>query len=333
MILFPKKQQLTRDLAIHKDCKINRNAFLKLQITGGQYIFNFSFKGIPKIGQFLLLLAFCFLHFVGHAQQTAFTEFSCLHKGSSSITTTMLKQHQRVVGYAVWMDANQMKTTYLMDKGKYRNVYARLKNASNYSSILVSTSGNYVNKQRKQAIGLTVDNGKIINRMLDKDMDALVFTLNGQLLVFNSNQRFSIPGLADRLHATYDKARILSWAQKNQSSIFQTHLLVYENALKITASGNIRQAKRKFLATVYTKTKQKQYVLIYLQRGAYLQKATKKILAYLQSKDLYVYSMINLDTGGNDILSLHPSIKTCNNRTIKGFMPIQTATNLLVFYP
>ncbi|MEM6316486.1 MAG: hypothetical protein AAF960_02390 [Bacteroidota bacterium] len=283
---------------------------------------------LQKIGVGLIC-CLCCLSLWG---QRDLEETVCQNNVQKGIRTGVLQQYNRTLGYVVWMNPAKVKSGYFIDRGTYPNVYSRITDWTEPSAILVSTSGNYVNKNYHQSIGLTVDRGKVLNKTLARDMDGLVVTLNGSLTIFSVQRPFKLPGQYKSINASYDKTRLLQWAQRIKASVFQTHLLAFDNALTISTAGNKKVAKRKFLATVYDKSGNKQRVLFYLQKGAYLQKAAKQVFDYLRVQGYHVQAMVNLDTGGNDILTIDDTLQRCNNRVIRGFMSATYATNLLVFY-
>lgn len=114
-------------------------------------------------------------------------------------------------------------------------------------------------------------------------------------------------------------------------TVFQTHLLAYNNQLKINYNAKRDVAERKFLVLV--EQGGKRFAVIYRIKGYYLYDAAKIVFELLESNPTYrIKSMINLDTGLQNVLDLHQSVSYCNDEEIKGFVYPEYAMNLLVFY-
>ena len=141
------------------------------------------------------------------AQRGVLSEMVCQTNQRVGIKTSVLKQYQKILGYVVWMNPEKVKTAYLIDKGSYRTVHARFEDWKKETAILVSTSGNYVNKNYYQSIGLTVDKGGAMNKVLAKDMDGLVITLNGSLTILNIQKPFELPGIYGKINPYRDKSK------------------------------------------------------------------------------------------------------------------------------
>ena len=279
----------------------------------------------------------CFILFcsIGRKENSLkIAEYSCNANSRLGIETKELRLGSKKIGYSIWMNANNTKVNSFAGKGTYSTVNSRFEDWQQGRKVVVCTSAGYADKNYSKGIGLTIDKGVIHNRMVSKDMDALVVTVNKGFEIYDLNQRFRYraQGATIRLTSSADKSQFLNWASHADAAVFQTHLLAYDNQLKISSAGKRKRAVRKFLVKVTNKKKEQQNVIFYLRYPEYLYDGAKKIFDYLKLEAYQVDAMINLDTGVNDILELNDKFKTCNNKTIKGRTPINQSTNLLIFY-
>jgi len=284
----------------------------------------------------------CFLIFTSGAfespiivsESTGISEYTCNANLKLGVETKELRRGNRKIGYSIWMNTNSTKVDILAGKSTYSNVNSRFKSWQKNREIVVCTSGGYANNNYVKGVGLTIDKGAVVNRMIANDMDALVITTNDGLEIYDLNQRFrfNTQGSALRLTNSIDKSQFINWAKNEGASVFQTHLLAYESQLNISSAGNTKRAIRKFLVKITGDDSKEQSVIFYLRYPEYLYEGTKKIFDYLQASGYQVDAMINLDTGVNDILEVNERCEKCNSTTIKGRTPLNQATNLLIFY-
>ena len=136
-----------------------------------------------------------------------------------------------------------------------KSVYERYQvwKRNNPGVILLSSgtyTDNYFNPQ-----GLTIDNGVVVNQNLIRDkMDALVIVYaTGGIAVTDLRQGdLSVNGIPRRLNirnSPYDLDDFIEWAKVQEATIFQTHLLVYKNEIKVNPANSSREKReRRFLA-------------------------------------------------------------------------------------
>ncbi|MEM6377116.1 MAG: hypothetical protein AAF705_02815, partial [Bacteroidota bacterium] len=223
-----------------------------------------------------------------------------------------------------------------------RSVYERFQNwkKSNPNVILVS-SGTYTDDYDKPQ-GLAIDNGVVVNRTLIKDrMHALTIVYaSGGIAVSDIREgNLTISGgsyaSSEPLDITdpKDLARFIKWAQDQEATVFQTHLLVYRDQLEISSTNSSKtKRERRFLAVGKDEDGDIVHVVVQHPKYASLYSASKNTHQFLTDfQDLEIIFMINLDTGNQDVFELYNSNCT-KNTSVKGRQPLSKAVNLLVYH-
>ena len=183
-------------------------------------------------------------------------------------------------------------------------------------------------------VGITVDNGVIVNRRIDDSMDALVIVYaTGGIVVSDideGNLNLASLGTID-VRKDADKTKLLSWAEKEKATVFQTQLLAYRNSLRLTRSARTESAARRYLALAKNKEGELYHIMYNIRNDVYLFDSTFDIVKSLKEKEMEIVAVINTDTGSYDCLNLYNSNNDLN-RNIGGTIDISTATNLVVHY-
>ena len=151
---------------------------------------------------------------------------------------------------------DRVKAKYFAARDYFgRSVYQRFQNwrEMNDRVVLVS-SGTYMDAFGNPE-GLTIDNGVQVNGTLIRDrMDALAIVYpTGGIAVSNLKEgnlslgcypgrKFDLRGSARDL---YDFKQC---AEEMEATVFQTHLLVYDNQLEISTNADQKERERRFLA-------------------------------------------------------------------------------------
>jgi len=205
-------------------------------------------------------------------------------------------------------------------------------------NIILISNGTYLNN-RNIPEGLTIDNGVVVNQNLTRGrFDALVIIYStGGMVAANlaeGNLKLGVLNRSLDLRNSYsDLDDFIEWAKENEATVFQTHLLVYDNILTIdrrTSSTTPRE--RRFLAVGRNEDDEIVHSIVYNPSYNSLYDGSKKALNFLNDfKDMEVLFMINLDTGMQDIFHLYNSDCSLNS-SIKGRSNPSHAANLPVYY-
>lgn len=187
--------------------------------------------------------------------------------------------------------------------------------------------------------GLTVDNGEIVNRDLSTTMDGLVVVYATGGIVVADIGDGNLKVVDDRgekkldVRDSADKTYLLNWAVRNRATIFQTQLLASTRGLRLNVLRAHKELReRRFLAIVKDKnTDEVKHVIVNLTKPYYLGESTQLIYNYLQTHQVTVVALLNLDVGNYDILEVYDQ----NRQHLSyptGTRRVSTATNLLVYY-
>jgi hypothetical protein len=209
-----------------------------------------------------------------------------------------------------------------------------------HPNIIGYCSGSYVNGSPGNWMpeGLSIDHGVVVNRNLELNrLDALVIVYpNGGMAVNNlynnavttSDGVFKIRNSDGR-----DKQSFIQWAQKNSATVFQTHLLAYNNELTINQNLNV-DSERDRLFLIASKDKLSGETYLYLVRGVFpksLFEASRDMLDLFKSKNAEISWMINLESGFHRSFNVYDQ-KGIEYKNLSEPNSLDDALNLLLFY-
>lgn len=209
-------------------------------------------------------------------------------------------------------------------------------------NIICITSGTYVDDYvNPKPVGLTIDNGIVVNANLRSDMDGLVIVYpTGGIVSTNLKdkdlvvQGGSIAGVElDIRNNSFHRNEFLKWCKSNEATVFQTHLLVYKNLIKVSSiNSSAEKRERRFLAVGKDENGNVVHCIVHSPEYTTLYDGTSRVLDFLNSfKELDVIFMVNLDTGFQDVFFLYDENGNVN-KTISGRLPLSRSVNLLVYY-
>jgi len=215
-----------------------------------------------------------------------------------------------------------------------------------FKNIIGYSSGAYMTNCYGIAapVGLCLDEGHMVNAALvENGLDGLVvayadgglgaFSLKaGNIVVTDENGRLRL----NPRSSAYDKQLFINWAKKGQATVFQSHLLVYDDTLQVGRNGSPTVSPRRVLAVCKEDNEITHYI-INLPNASTLYDGARKALDYLKKYEgvARVAFMINLDTGCQDIFTLYDrSGKKIARPPFQGndHVTASQATNLLVYY-
>jgi len=238
----------------------------------------------------------------------------------------------------------RVRAKYFAAKDAYGNsVNKRYNNWKNTNpGVILVSSGTYWNGQGIPE-GLTIDNGVMVNESLIRNkMDALtiVFATGGIVVsdLKEGNLRISGGGVNpkrkfDLRGNSQDLYDFKKWAKSQEATVFQTHLLVYGDELKISGYNSDKNPReRRFLAVGKNEDGDIIHMIIHRPDYATLYDSSKKTKEFLNNyAEMEVIFMINIDVGFQDVLELK-NWDCSTNKTIKGRIGMNKAVNLLVYY-
>lgn len=265
-------------------------------------------------------------------------------------TTTLVYEGDQFQIIQLNRKGGRVKVKYFAAKDFYnnKNINQRFRDWKVGRNLVLYSSGTYMDDYSPNAkpVGLTIDQGVIVNERLETNrLDALVIVYatggivvsnlkDGNLNYYSNSKRINA-----NLNNAIDRIGFINWAKDNAATVFQTHLLVFENELKLSDPrfGNCTSCKekreRRFLAAVKDSDGQLHHVVINnLNQSNSLYQATLKTFKYLNNfAGLEVVFMINLDTGAQDVFQFYKS-NGLPHPVLKGVKELSSAVNLLVYY-
>jgi hypothetical protein len=239
---------------------------------------------------------------------------------------------------------NRIKVKYFAARENNTTVYDRFREWSANKRIVAYSSGTYMddcNGYLAKPVGLCIDNGNIVNNSLSDKLDglAIVYATGGMAAtnLRSGNLNITYPDntkkTVDILGNATQRIEFVDWAENQEATVFQAHLFVYNNQLKIGTNSSQQLASRRFLAVCKEGADVIHYI-INLPNAATLYDGTVKAYNYLKEyEEVDVTFMINLDTGCQDVLKVFDSAgKESNSSYFTGRTSISNAANLLVYY-
>ena len=275
---------------------------------------------------------------------SSFKAFFSIYNSDFVEISTVTYKNEKYSSVLLSRKDDRVKAKYFAAKDEFgNNVYSRfekwkLKNPN----IILLSSGTYFDGLfgLEKPVGLTIDNGELVNETLENDkMDALVIVYatggivatnlkDGDLAVgSNPNKKYNLRG------NTWDKQEFIEWAKENNATVFQTHLLVYKNVLKIGSNSSQTQRERRFLAVGKDDEGNYKHIIVNCKNQTLtLYQGAKNALDYLNNfENITVTFLVNLDTGAQNVYQLFNKDGSVNPN-IKGTEDPRIAKNLLVYY-
>ncbi len=221
---------------------------------------------------------------------------------------------------------------FAMDaQSRYENWYYN-------KTIMIACSGAFSEtwETDSKPVGLTIEDGRVKNRVIDDEMDAMVFVIDGYAVAMDLDELaggyYDSEGDFIKINprSNYDDRELLiETAVENDYTIFQSQL-VYSSE----RTDNFRdlyygkKAERRFLVTA-SYGENFYNIIVDAPDPLELNKSAKYAKELLEEIGYEIQYIINLDTGGKNILLVR---EAWDSLTYKADNKLNEATNLLVFY-
>lgn len=267
----------------------------------------------------------------------SFGQNQCSSSFGGSVTTHDLTENGSKVGHAIWISrkSQRVKAKYFAHKQFGYSVYDRYKEWRADKKVVLMSSGAYTGSN-DVPVGLTVDNGNIVNKDYDDKMDGLVVVYaTGGIVVSNvedGDLYLDALGKKIDIRDAYSRNEFLNWAVGQKATVFQTHLLAYKNKHRFYKDTQ-EKACRKFLVLATSSSGELFHIIFYPKYKNYsLYDGTNRILNYLIGQSMQVTAILNLDTGMYDIVGTGEGTKDCKGNFITGTTNNrEEMTNLLAY--
>ncbi len=281
----------------------------------------------------ILFLATVFVTSFVNAQgisSSYLAEDLCTSNFNNEVKTYSLSDYSGEIGYSIWLDrkSQKVKAKYFAHKdvNSGQIVNDRYENWRGGRNVILISSGAYASEWEASDIpvGITIDNGIVVNRAIDDDMDALVIieAVGGVRVSNIEDGDLSIVTNtgSQTINIKTQKVEFLKWCEENNATVFQTHLLVYKDLLKVGKyNSDKEESVRKVLALVKDSGGNLFHIIYYSKFKAFtLYSIGEMVLKHLNNNGYSVVAVVNLDTGGYDVLSTGGSVKDCDGDVLKG---------------
>jgi hypothetical protein len=268
-------------------------------------------------------------------------DFAIQRSGDVKIYT--VKRGSSYFGHSIWLSRirGHVKAKYFAYKEMNKPIYQRYTEWKNGRNIIFYCSGPYTTKDDYSLpLGLTIDNGNLVNNIVDMKMDGLVVVeAVGGVRIANLDDNPCCINIV-RFNKCVcprnppDFPIFIDWAKLEYATVFQTNLLYFKNSAKFTDVPDV--AERRLLIIAIDNANPDNIVHILFDTDVdnriSLTTFAREVFRYLyDEKNLNVIGIINLDTGQKNIFQTYYE-SGAEITNIKGPVSINIASNLLVYY-
>lgn len=238
----------------------------------------------------------------------------------------------RFQGHALWLRHGDSHAHYFAQG----NVTGQLEHLAQTSEVMVATAGGFTN-YLKQPEGLTVEEGVIVNSVIQPDRDGLLMltrefgvnalSLKEATLMLPDSQVIENP-----LHSLTAYAQLTDWCRIHRATLFQTQLVVYHDQLLIDPDKAVKRFRERRLLALTTdlKTGESYHVLINVTEPHMLALLSAEVQAMLLERHQRIEALFNLDVGLYDILTVFDDRGVALD-DIRGKSDSQIANSLIVY--
>ncbi len=241
----------------------------------------------------------------------------------------------------------RIKAKYFAAKYNGKDVYNRYLEWSKGKNIILVSSGTYMDDYGVP-VGLTIDNGVVVSRSMAPFDGLVIVYATGGVAVTNlekgalkvhytsTNTDYTFTDLQNN---STQRSRFIEWAEEEKVTVFQTHLLIYQNTMcvytpSIYSVNSTAERERRFLIGVRDTENNVNHIIINLpEQNNTLYSGAKKAKMFLEEiiGITNIVYMINLDCGYEDVLKFYNSYGT-ESLDFKGNSDITSCSSLLVYY-
>jgi hypothetical protein len=260
-------------------------------------------------------------------KENGISEQYCNNAFDGNVKTYTLKDGYSNLGHSIWISrkSGKVNAKYFADKQYGQVVHDRYDSWRSGKDVVLMSSGAYATgwDGTDIPVGVTVDNGIVVNRKYDSGMDGLVIVYaTGGIVVSNIDDGDLYLATLDKkvdIRNSADRTKFLTWAKDEKATVFQTHLTIYKNQLECYYSSKDKNARRKLLVLAESSDGELFHIIFYFKDSGYtLYNASTMTLNYLKGKGMDVIAAINLDTGNYDIINTGSGVKDCSGNHIEG---------------
>lgn len=221
--------------------------------------------------------------------------------------------------------------------------------SANKNTIAIS-SGTYMDKcdaTIAKPMGLCIDDGNVVNNKLESSYGGIIVVYATGGMVASAIEKGDLNITNSKTHAKltidvrnqFQKQSFLEWAKEEKATVFQTHLFVYKDSMRIIENPNelVKNAPRRFLAVCKEEDGSVSHYIVNLPTASTLYEGVRKAKDYLKNIEdvAQIVFMINLDTGCQNFFNIYNpngNIKQETNFNGDMKLTVNQAANLLAYY-
>ena len=196
-------------------------------------------------------------------------------------------------------------------------------------------------------MGLCIDQGTVVNNKLESTYGGIVVVYATGGMVASAIEKGDLGITINKTHTKmtvdisnqFQLQTFIEWAKEEKASVFQTHLFVYKDSVRIIENPNevIKKKSRRFLAVCKESDGSISHYIINHPNASSLYQSVKMTMDYLKDVEnvTQIMFMINLDTGCQNFYNVYrPNGDVYNDHYFKGEsnFTVNQAANLLTYY-
>jgi len=248
----------------------------------------------------------------------------------NSVNVFSLHEGNTRIGESIWLQRPHAKANYFASN----NVFNKFNNLKKKRKTVFAATGGYSNNGIP--VGLTVENGIIVNASIKHDMEGLVIVekAGGIRLLNLDNKDFQLPYGGPKILNPLDNliafSQLLTWAKDKKATLFQSHMLAFSDKITISSTRSNTQQRERRLLTLCSdiKTGEVHHIVFNVTSAFSLYDISQEIFSMMKKRNKKVEGIINLDVGSYNIMHIYNNTgKIIKNAPVN----INTATNLLVY--
>lgn len=228
-------------------------------------------------------------------------------------------------------------------------VGTRYLNWSANKNVVAISSGTYMDNclaSIAKPMGLCIDDGNVVNNKVEDSYGGLIVVYATGGMVASAVEKADLTikdktrgSVTINIKNSFQKEQFINWAKEERATVFQTHLFVYKDEIRVFQNPNekITNAPRRFLAVCKEEDGSVSHYIINLPYASTLYQGVVKAKDYLKNIEdvAQIVFMINLDTGCQNfynVFNSDGSRKSERNFNGDPDLTLNETANLLAYY-
>lgn len=265
------------------------------------------------------------------------TFYKSMYNGKVKIYSLTRKDSN--AGYSIWLyrTGKNVKAKYFAFTQNGKSIYQRYLEWKRGKQIISYCAGPYTSQDYRVPQGLTIDDGNLVNRNIDEDLDGLIIVERvGGVRVADlekpSSQCIYLVSIDRSLNprnSSEEKNTFIKWARDQRATVFQTNLMYFKNE-KMFKDVSATANRRIFVLGI--DNGEVVHIIFNITNDVSLTKISKEIYNYLNNRNNFkVIGILNFDTGMYNIFQVFNEDGS-EDSNLRGTTSVSNAQNLMVYY-